>query len=45
LLRTVTAGLTDVDVSVLVEGSSTPLTVKLLDSPGAVVVSGGLCHI
>jgi hypothetical protein len=40
LLRTVTIGLTDVDISVLVEGSATPLTVKLLDPTGAVVASG-----
>lgn len=41
LLRTVAVGLTDVDISVLVEGSSAPLTVKLLDPTGAVIASGG----
>jgi hypothetical protein len=41
LLRTVAVGSSDVAVSVLVEGSSAPLTVKLVGPVGSVIASGG----
>lgn len=41
LLRTVPVALDDVDLSVLVEGSAAPLTVKLLDPLGNVAATGG----
>jgi hypothetical protein len=41
LLRTVQVAAGDVDISVLVDGSSAPLTVKLLDPTGLVIGSGG----
>jgi hypothetical protein len=41
LLRPVVVGASDVAVSVLVEGSSAPLTVKLVNPAGSVIASGG----
>jgi hypothetical protein len=41
LLRTVAVGSSDVAMSVLVEGSSAPLTVKILGPAGNVIASGG----
>jgi hypothetical protein len=41
LLRTVAVGTSDVAMSVLVEGSAAPLTVKILGPAGNVIASGG----